>query len=335
MRKKVIQKDEIQSVDLVHSDPELDLSDGRSARGEVVVPDNAIVERDDILVPPSIVTATLPNGGPPKPPEGMNFNIEIHDSFHFRVELLEGIVLERVTQHAVNVLIDDRNETAFIPTKGRVGNVMLGGRPCLLRKSRNPDRRTQYTMDAISLDRVSSPTKSWIGISDMSARYYVLQSMRRDAFSNMVYITTPDDVYEKKWCGMTRVDFMARDTAIIVMMPLAQIEWDLPDYCKKKNNPAPHVLTEWDIRRMVGVADGLSGKQRGVVLFTFLYDAPEFTENLMCCYMQEYVDAIQYTLRKGVETWQANFELTKSGVRLLRYFQLGVGGSNTLLKKKN
>ena len=336
MRKK--KQDEIQSVDLVSSDPELELDPPRSEvvkHANEVLPSGGVLAGEEIVKPPPIVEAKLPDGGPPKWPDGLSFNLEIHDSFKFKQELREGICLERATQTVVNVLVDDRTESAFIPTKGRVGNIMIGGRPCLIRQSRNPDRKTKWTLLAISLDKASQPEKSWIGISENDARYYTLQALRRDAFSNMVYITTPDDVYEKKWCGMTRVDFMAKDTAIVMFMPLSQIEWDVPDWVKKKNNPPPHVLTEWNIRQMVGLADGLKGKQRGVVLMTFMYDAPEFAENLMCCYMQEYNDAIQYALRRGVETWQANFEITKTNVRLLRYFQLGVGGANQLLRSKS
>ena len=65
------------------------------------------------------------------------------------------------------MLIDVAGETVscHCPTTGRIGKIDLSGRPCLLSESTNPERKTPYTVEAISLNRPEDAGKKWIGIN--------------------------------------------------------------------------------------------------------------------------------------------------------------------------
>ena len=52
------------------------------------------------------------------------------------------------------MLVDvDGDEIAYhCPTKGRIVNIDIAGRPCLLSSAKDVNRKTPYTVEAIRLD---------------------------------------------------------------------------------------------------------------------------------------------------------------------------------------
>ena len=74
--------------------------------------------------------------------------------FKFDRELIEGRIKERKSQFIIEVEIANEIIPCHCPTTGRIGNIELSGRPCLLSKSQDVKRKTPYTVEAISLNRV-------------------------------------------------------------------------------------------------------------------------------------------------------------------------------------
>ena len=59
------------------------------------------------------------------------------------------------------------------PTTTRIGDIDIAGRPCLLSKSKDPDRKTRYTVEAISLNRPEDNEKARTGINENAANRYL------------------------------------------------------------------------------------------------------------------------------------------------------------------
>ena len=59
------------------------------------------------------------------------------------------------------------------PTTTRIGDIDIAGRPCLLSKSKDPDGKTRYTVEAISLNRPEDNEKARTGINENAANRYL------------------------------------------------------------------------------------------------------------------------------------------------------------------
>jgi sugar fermentation stimulation protein A len=66
----------------------------------------------------------------------------------FETPLSEGIIQKRKGQFTIFATVNGGEVACHCPTTGRIGNIELKGRPCLLSKSSDPKRKTPYTMEA-------------------------------------------------------------------------------------------------------------------------------------------------------------------------------------------
>ncbi|ALV45086.1 hypothetical protein MB46_05760 [Arthrobacter alpinus] len=76
----------------------------------------------------------------------------IDNTIVFPEELLSGTIIRRPNRFIIDVEIDGEQVSCHCPTTGRIGNLVLDDLPCLLSLSRNPQRKTPFTVEAISVD---------------------------------------------------------------------------------------------------------------------------------------------------------------------------------------
>lgn len=77
------------------------------------------------------------------------------------------------------------------PTTGRIGDIDVAGRPCLVSPSHDPKRKTKGTVEAVSLDRSEDAQKSWIGIDQNAANRYVEHYLKSGAFADIIGACEP------------------------------------------------------------------------------------------------------------------------------------------------
>lgn len=114
----------------------------------------------------------------------MNMNVE---PFVFEIPLVEGVIEKRKSQFTMMVTVDGTSTACHCPTTGRIGNLDVAGRPCLLSKSTDPNRKTPYTVEAVSLNRPEDSDKRWIGINQNAANRYVEHYLRNGGFAEIVH----------------------------------------------------------------------------------------------------------------------------------------------------
>ena len=64
--------------------------------------------------------------------------------YTFPSPFLEATILSRTSQFIINVNINGDEVRCHCPTTGRIGNIDLAGRPCLLSKNDNPGLATLF-----------------------------------------------------------------------------------------------------------------------------------------------------------------------------------------------
>ena len=81
-------------------------------------------------------------------------------NYLFTPNLVEGIIEKRKSQFTMIVNYNGDSISCHCPTTGRIGDIDVSGRPCLLSKSSDPKRKTPFTVEAVSLDRVEESKKN-------------------------------------------------------------------------------------------------------------------------------------------------------------------------------
>lgn len=242
------------------------------------------------------------------------------DRILFESRCTEGIIVRRNSQFTMSVSVGGETVPCHCPTTGRVGNIDLAGRPCLLSPSSSPERKTRYTVEAISLDRPEDSPKKWIGINQNAANRYVEHYLRSGAFSDM---TGGGDVRREVFLGKSKLDFLVGDTYVEVKTPLQDIQLDIPEWVKTKK-VTPFSSTDRFVRHITELADSLEKHQKAVLLVDFIYDNPGFKVITHSTHYDDVKRAVDSAKDKGVEIWQANFEIDAEGVVLRKHFPIDV-----------
>lgn len=242
------------------------------------------------------------------------------ESFRFATPLVEGIVEQRKSQFTMNVEVNSVSYSGHCPTTGRVGNLELSGRPCLLSPSKDPARKTAYTVEAISLNRPEDREKTWIGINQNAVNRYVEHYLGNGGFAEMVDI---GEIHREQLLGDSKIDFLIGDTYLEVKTPLQFLQLTIPDYIQTKK-ATPFSSTERMIKHVTDLSNSLKNHQRAILLTCFIYDNPGFQVIERSASYEKVKRIVNRSVARGVELWQANFKITPQEVSLERYFPISV-----------
>lgn len=239
----------------------------------------------------------------------------------FESPLIEGVIEKRKSQFTMQVTVDGESLSCHCPTTGRIGDLDIAGRPCLLSKSKDEKRKTPYTVEAVSLNRPEDEEKSWIGINQNAANRYVEHYLRNGGFQGMIGLET--HVEREKFLGHSKLDFLVGTTFIEVKSPLQQLQLPIPAYVKRKKYQ-PFGATDRFVRHITELAEHLSEGQRAILLTNFIYDNPGFKVIKPSVHADEVRAAVARAQTLGVEFWQSNFRITPEGVYLEKYMRIEV-----------
>lgn len=241
--------------------------------------------------------------------------------FKFDDLLIEGIIVQRKSQFTMLCEINGEIISCHCPTTGRIGNLEVKGLPCLLSKSHDPKRKTPYTVEAVSLNRPDDHNKSWIGINQNAANRYVEHYLTNGGFSEM--IESGNSVLREQFLGISKLDFLVGNTYVEVKTPLQHLQIDYPDYIKTKKVTAFN-STDRFVKHITELGKSLAEHERAILLVCFIYDNPGFQVIEKSTHSSQVKEAVDNSVKLGLEIWQANFKITPEGVKLDRYFQIHV-----------
>ncbi|WP_068499619.1 DNA/RNA nuclease SfsA [Paenibacillus kribbensis] len=235
----------------------------------------------------------------------------------FSSPLIEGIILKRNSQFTMDVMVEDEVVKCHCPTTGRIGELDLPGIPCLLSNSDSANRKTRFTVEAVSLDLPQQEQKTWIGINQNAANRYVEHFLMKRQFPEMV--SDYDDIQRERWLGQSKLDFLAGDTYLEVKTPLQNLILDYPPHIKRKKI-TPFNSTDRFIKHINELANSLENHQRAILLSCFIYSCSSYKVPLNAPNSDYIHEQVKRCIKKGVEIWQVNFTITKFGVSLERYY---------------
>jgi len=197
------------------------------------------------------------------------------------------------------------------PTTGRLGDLKLSGQPCLYSTSESKSRKTAHTVEAIS----TSPSGGrWLGINQTAANRYFEFFLRKGALSRLARGAVQREVQ----LGRSRIDFLVGNAYVEVKTPLITLPASsaIPRIRSSRFNSFDRL-----IRHMGELKESLAAGKRAKIVLCYLYDAKPFVPPARDRMNSRILSAAQSAERAGVERWQVNLRINKTGVSLIRYFR--------------
>ncbi len=236
--------------------------------------------------------------------------------YKFEEELIEGLIKSRPNRFLMNVKIGNKIHLCHCPSTGRIGNLVFENIPCLLSKSLNESRKTKYTVEAISLEKVNSKRKKWIGINQTKMNRYVEFFIKNGELKRMI---SGKNVQRERKLGNSRIDFLVDEVYLEVKMPLISLP--------TANRRTMKNISKFDsfgrlIKHFDELRKYLKNGKRAIVLLTYMYDAKPFVRPKTDDTNLKILKSAKRAQKFGVENWQANFKIDKRGVDLINYFKL-------------
>ena len=249
---------------------------------------------------------------------GQVVSMSMKKKLRFTERLREGLIKSRPNRFIMEVELDGALLKCHCPSTGRIGSIRFEDIPCLLSKA-TTERKTPYTVEAISLDPPGRGRKRWIGIDQTRANDYVDFFLRQGAFGDM--LPGVSAVAREVKLGSSRIDFLINGRDYLeAKMPLKDLPCEgHPKYIRRNDAP---VDFERMVRHFSDVGDSIAGGSRAIFLLCYVFDAPAFVVPPPDPRAERIVRAARRAEERGVEHWQANFSIDPEGVSLTRYFRL-------------
>lgn len=234
--------------------------------------------------------------------------------YTFENELIEGIIVKRKSQFTMIVNIDGEEVSCHCPTTGRIGDLEIKNIACLLSKSKDPKRKTPYTVEAVSADNPDKPDKNWIGINQILSNKLVEYFFETHQLDEIVSDYT--EIRREVNLGISKLDFLVGDTYLEVKTPLTTLQVKYGSSIKTKP-VTPFSSTDRFVKHINELAGSLKEHERAVLLTVYQYEITEPKERQKSTHYAEVSAAVQEAKKKGLEAYEISMKFAKDGVELV------------------
>lgn len=242
-------------------------------------------------------------------------------AYQFASPLVEGIILRRPNRFLMEVLIQGKRELCHCPCTGRIANITFTQIPCLVStKTAQQQRKTNYTVEAISLNEPEAINKHWIGINQNKANRYIEYFLQTNQLKRIVNCQHP--ILREQVLGDAKLDFMVENYYLEVKTPLIILPLQ-PSFI---TNPQLQIKPKTDfivyerfIRHLRQLSASLADHQRAFLLLFYMFDAAPFIPPVVA---QDHpiMQSVSKAKERGVEMWQVNAHFSSTEIQLTDYY---------------
>lgn len=234
---------------------------------------------------------------------------------YFDKPLMTAIVKERINRFIFIVELNGTEVEAHCPSGGTIAGIPrkdFKHVKCLISDHEDkPNRRTRYTVEAISLDDGAT----YMGINQTASNHYVHQFLQNEDVQSVLSINGP--VTGEKKLGDSRIDFKVDDTYIEVKTMVAEYYGKASKHLKilmKPQEPSIERIQK-HIRELTREVD--AHKSKAIMLTLFQYDAPKFEPPVDNPKYKDFVEDLKIAKASGVRQVRMNLRITDKHVELL------------------
>lgn len=241
----------------------------------------------------------------------------------FEEKLKEALIIDRPNRFIMDVLIDDRIEVCHCPSTGRVRDVLMKNIPCLISIAgkNHEKRKTKYTVEAISLNKIEDKHKKWIGINQTKANSYIEYLIRNNHLPEMIDFKNNDKLVREQKVGKSRLDFVINDNIYLevktplVILPLKE------EYMTNKDVSYSGNAKFYSFDRFFKHLDELKNHKKAILISFYMFEANKFipkieTDNNII------IDKVYSAKNNGLEFWQVNTKFDENGIELADYYKM-------------
>lgn len=234
---------------------------------------------------------------------------------YFNEPLLHATIKERINRFIFIVELNGELVEAHCPSGGTIAGIPrkdFPQIPCLVSDHGDkPNRRTRYTVEAISLDN----GRAYMGINQTASNHYVHQFLQDEDVQSVLNISGP--VAREKKLGNSRIDFKVDDTYIEVKTMVAEYYGKASKHLKILMKPQEPSIERMQkhIRELTREVD--AHKSKAIMLTVFQYDAPKFEPPVDNPKYAEFVNDLQAAKASGVRQVRMNLRIKEKYVELL------------------
>lgn len=268
-------------------------------------------------------------------------------NFKHSTKLVEGVIKSAPSRFVMIVdLLDQKYVKCYCPSTVKIGSINFKDIPCLLSKQNGEKRKTEYTVEAISLDLPDSKKKekTWIGINQNSANRYVEHFIKTGQLNEMFkglidHEKDVKNVQREQKLGNSKLDFKIGSNCYVeVKTPLeslGKIAESHPNYIAPKvNEKKGSQFFSRLIKHLTDLTKEIKGneKKKAFLLRCRIYDCEPFILPPIYQRNREVVSVVKKAVQEGVEMWQLNLNFTPEEVSLIKLFPLELFSEEELEK---
>lgn len=234
---------------------------------------------------------------------------------YFDKPLIKAVIKERINRFIFIVDIDGTEAEAHCPSGGTIAGIPrkdFNHIKCLISEhSDKPNRRTRYTVEAISLDN----GHTYMGINQTASNHYVHQFLQDEDVQSVLSINGP--VAREKKLGNSRIDFKVDDTYIEVKTMVAEYYGKASKQLKALMKPQEPSVERMQKHVRELTHEVQNHKSKAIMLTVFQYDAPKFEPPVDNPKYAEFVNDLRAAKASGVRQVRMNLRITDKHVELL------------------
>ena len=234
---------------------------------------------------------------------------------YFDKPLRHATIKSRINRFIFIVDYNGLAVEAHCPSGGTIAGIprkLMTQLPCLLSDHADkPNRRTRYTVEAISLDN----GHTYMGINQTASNHYAHQFLQDEDVQNTLDINGP--VAREKKLGNSRIDFKVDDTYIEVKTMVAEYYGKASKHLKILMKPQEPSIERMQkhIRELINAVN--AHKSKAIMLTVFQYDAPKFEPPVDNPKYAEFINDLRAAKASGVRQVRMNLRITDKYVELL------------------
>ena len=234
----------------------------------------------------------------------------------FKKPLIEGLIIDRPNRFTFLVWVENKIQRCHCPVTSRIADLQYKNIPCLLSKhDDNWTRNTLYDVEAISVD----DKKTWIGINQTKANYFVDYFLRVGCFKEMLgdINSLQSEVPYKD----AIIDFKVNGFFLEVKSPLGTIDWPMSDKLLHREYKDKVWSQRFD-KHIRDLQESLIENKRAILLVCFQYERPDFKLKSDTIHLNYVSENFKQAIKSGVEIWQCDMSFNKDGITFEKCFNL-------------
>lgn len=234
---------------------------------------------------------------------------------YFDKPLRHATIKSRINRFIFIVDYNGLEVEAHCPSGGTIAGIPrknFKSIKCLIRDHEDkPNRRTRYTVEAISLDN----GHTYMGINQTASNCYVHQFLQDDSVQELLNINGP--VAREKKLGNSRIDFKVDNTYIEVKTMVAEYYGKASKQLRALMEPQEPSVERMQkhIRELTHEVD--AHKSKAIMLTVFQYDALKFEPPVDNPKYKDFIDDLKVAKASGVRQVRMNLRITDKYVELL------------------